>query len=239
MNLILLTNSDFHSDHLVRLQDERFQHIKNILRKEVGQPLTVGLLNGLLGQAVVQTINNNAVELYIELQYQPPKPLPLSVVLALPRPQMLKRIMQNIAEFGIKEVHLIHSQKVEKSFWQTPNLREESLQGYLELGLMQAKDTVLPSITMHKQFKPFVEGTLPKIIQNKQAFIAHPYQNQPMPAPSSEERVIVIGPEGGFTNYEVELIMQQGVTAFSMGPRIYKVENAVTILAAQLSTIAG
>lgn len=237
MNTILLKETDFVSSTSAILKDERFRHIRQILKAQVGDELSVGFINQQLGTGIISATDNDYVELTVTLNKQAPTPLPLTLVLALPRPQMLKRILQNAAEFGIKNIHLIHSQKVEKSFWQTPNLQPENIQNYFELGLSQAKDTILPKLQLHQQFKPFVEDTLPVLIQGKQALIAHPYCTTPIPAASSQERLIIIGPEGGFTDYEVEKIQQQGVEVFSMGERIYKVENAVTLLAAKLSLL--
>lgn len=237
MNIILLKPSDFINPTQVVLQDQRFQHIQRVLKSQTGDKLSIGLVNRQLGQGIVVDIDKNHCRLDITLTHNPPNPLPLSLILALPRPQMLKRILQNTTEFGIKDIHLIHSKKVEKSFWQTPNLHPENLHSYFELGLSQAKDTILPNLQLHQQFKPFVEDVLPQLIQGKQALIAHPYCSRPIPAASTQERLIIIGPEGGFTDYEVNLIQQQGVEAFSMGERIYKVENAVTLLTAKLSLL--
>jgi 16S rRNA (uracil1498-N3)-methyltransferase len=235
MNLILLTEADFISATTVAIHDERLSHIQQVLKSQVGDSLTVGKLNGLVGTGIITQLTDDAVELQISLTEEPPKPLPLTVVLALPRPQMLKRIVQNIAEFGIKELHLIHSQKVEKSFWQTPNLKPAALHQYLSQGLMQAKDTQLPNIYLHPQFKPFVEDVLPTLMNDKQALIAHPYTDTAIPERSEQPRLVMIGPEGGFTAYEVDLLIAQGVQPFHMGERIYRVENAVTLLAGLLS----
>jgi hypothetical protein len=56
-----------------------------------------------------------------------PRPLPLTVVLALPRPKMLRRILRALAEVGVKELHLINSYRVEKSYWQSPLLAPTAL----------------------------------------------------------------------------------------------------------------
>ena len=235
MNLLLLDEKDITGPNTAVISDERLQHVITVLSSKLGDTLSVGLINGNMGKALITALDTKALHLQFVLDKTPPAPLPLTVVLALPRPKMLRRIVHNIAEFGIKELHLIHSFKVEKSYWQTPWLDEAQLNAFLLNGLSEAKDTVLPKVFLHKRFKPFVEDTLPLIIDNKEAFIAHPYCNDPMPCASSNERVIVIGPEGGFTPYEVDLIRQQGVNAFHMGERIYKVENALTLLSGQLS----
>lgn len=238
LNLLLLDDADFINANTAKINDERLTHVLKILKSTVGDTLQVGKVNGLLGTAQITAIDNTALQLQVDLQQSPPPALPLCLVLALPRPQMLKRILQNIAEFGIKELHLIHSNKVEKSYWQTPNLQTDAIAERLKQGLSQAKDTVMPTVHLHPRFKPFVEDVLPKLIAEREAFIAHPYSAQTAPTASPQPRVLVVGPEGGFNDYEVQQIQQQGVQAFNMGPRIYKVENAVSLLSQQLSCLA-
>lgn len=236
MNLLLLTDNDFTRHDTAVINDSRLQHIQHVLGSQPGDTLTVGKLNGNTGTARIIAISEQHVALHVPpLQQAPPPALPLTVILALPRPKMLKRILHNIAEFGIKELHLIHSYKVEKSYWQTPWLQPGAIDNLLTQGLMQARDTVLPQVQLHRRFKPFTEDILPGIIAGQEAFIAHPYSPQPLPVASTAPRVIIIGPEGGFIPYEVQLIAQQGVQAVHMGERIYKVDNALTLLSSRLS----
>lgn len=235
MNLLLLEPADFINDTTACIQDNRLNHLLTVLESKVGDTLSAGLINGLCGKATVIAINGESATLNTHFDQQPPSALPLTVILALPRPKMLRRIFRNIAEFGIKELYLINTYKVEKSYWHTPALEADTIAGYLKDGLMQAKDTIMPTVHLKNRFKPFVEDELPAIIRNKEAFVAHPYHAESMPAPGNNPRVIIIGPEGGFIDYEITLLLQQGVKAVSMGERIYRVENALTLLSTQLS----
>lgn len=235
MNLLLLKENDFIAENVAKISGDRFKHIQSVLKSNAGDTLKVGLLNGMIGSAAITELSQDSVEIKTQITEQPPNPLPLTVILALPRPKMLKRILSNIAEFGVKELYLINSYKVEKSFWQTPVLNE--VERYLAQGLTQAKDTMLPAVHCKKLFRPFVEDELPEIIKGKEAFVAHPYQAEDMPEASLNQRVIVIGPEGGFIPFEIDLLQQAGCKAISMGERIYKVENALSILCHKLSSI--
>lgn len=235
MNLLLLEPADFFNDTSACIQGNRLNHLLTVLESKVGDTLSAGLINGPCGKATVIDINSESATLSTHFDQQPPLPLPLIVILALPRPKMLRRIFRNVAEFGIKELYLINTYKVEKSYWHTPVLEADTIAGYLKDGLMQAKDTIMPTVYLKNRFKPFVEDELPTIIRNKEAFVAHPYHAEAMPLASNNPRVIIIGPEGGFIDYEINLLLQQGVTAVSMGERIYRVENALTLLSTQLS----
>jgi len=188
----------------------------------------------LMGEGEVLEINDEFASLAISLHQAPPKKLPLSLVLALPRPKMLRRILRTIAELGVPELHLINSYRVEKSYWQSPVLKQGTLREYLLQGLEQSRDTQVPRVHHHHAFKPFVEDSLPGIIRGGDALLAHPGEHSPCPRHISGETLLVIGPEGGFIPYEVDKLQSAGCNVVSLGPRILRVENAVTSLLGRL-----
>jgi len=234
MNLILVDQQDFIDPNTVRLQDRRFEHIRHIHQAQLGQSLRVGLINGKMGSGLVLAIDDNSVTLNLDLNQEPPTALNLTLILALPRPKMLKRILQNVSALGVKDVYLINSYKVDKSYWSTPILQPEAAKTELQLGLEQAVDTSLPNLYLRKRFKPFVEDELGDIASNSRKLVAHPYQSQPSPNASDEKTTLVIGPEGGFIHYEVDKLQQLGFNSMSLGSRILKVETAIPVAIAKL-----
>ncbi len=239
MNLILLFDEDFNvdsslNDKVVVIRGRRLQHINSVHRAKVGDQLSVGKLNGLIGRGTVRSINEQQAVLEVCLDQQPPAPLPLTLILALPRPQMLKRTIQTIATMGVKRLILINSNRVEKSFWQTPVLNPESLHEHLLLGLEQAKDTQLPRIEFYKRFRPFIEDAAAEIIGDSRALVAHPGPYPDCPHKISEATTLAVGPEGGFVPYEIERFEEAGFSPISLGDRILKVETAIPVLLAKL-----
>ena len=237
MNLLILEKEDFTSATEVRISDRRHRHMLEVQNLKVGDSIRAGELNGLIGSARVVKIDTESVSLTVDLQKEPPKPLPATLLLALPRPKMLKRTFQTLAAMGVKEIYLINAYRVDKSYWSTPVLSDASIREHLILGLEQAGDTLLPTVHIRKRFKPFVEDELPSLAKGKRSLIAHPYNASLYPAPSDEETLITIGPEGGFIPYEVDLMQQQGLQAIHLGPRILRVETAVPALLSRLFPI--
>lgn len=234
MNLLLVSQSDFIAADRVRITDRRLQHLNTVNKASVGQSLRAGCLGGLQGQATLLSIDQNAAELQLILQDPPPAKLPLTLVLALPRPKMLRRILQTVASMGVNKLILINSYRVEKSFWQSPFLRTEAISEQLILGLEQARDTVVPEVILAKRFKPFVEDDLPAIVANSRGLIAHPGDYPECPRALSEPVTLAIGPEGGWIPYEVELLIKAGLKPVQLGERILRVETAVPALLARL-----
>ncbi len=234
MNLVLLFPDDFIDDTHVVLRGRRRDHILNVHRIQVGDDLSVGLANGPLGKGRVTAADNSAIQLSVTLTQPPPPALPLTLILALPRPKMLKRVLQTVAAMGVKKLILINSYRVEKSYWQTPILSENKLREHLILGLEQAKDTHLPEVTLRKRFKPFVEDELPAIAAGSRALVAHPGDFPPCPQSLTEQVTLAIGPEGGFIPYEIEKLNACGFDTVSLGARILRVETAIPVLLAKL-----
>jgi len=235
MNLVLIFNTDFIGENKVRLSDRRFKHIASILKAGQGQTLQVGLLNGLLGTGQITEISADHVELAVHLSTPPPQPVSITVILALPRPKMIRRIIQNIASIGVKELYFINSFHVEKSYWQSPALEPHAIREHLITGLEQGKDTVLPEVHLRKRFKPFIEDELPSIVKDAQTrLVAHPYDSQPCPQSIKTDTVIALGPEQGFSPYEIERFIDNKFSSISLGDRILKVEIALTFMLGKL-----
>lgn len=236
MNLILLSPDDFTSADVVTLRDERrVKHILNIQKVSPGDRLKVGLINGNTGEGLVSSVSDKQVSMRVSLTTPPPPASNISLILALPRPPMLKRILQTISTLGVKELVLLQSARVDKSYWQTPQLRDEKIHEELILGLEQARDTRLPQIHFARRFRPFVEDSLQELLGSRQGFIAHPYAQQVSPHNVTHETVLAIGPEGGFLEKEVEAFCERGFEGITLGPRILRVETAVTYLLGRFS----
>ena len=219
---------------LITVRDQRLRHLREVLGAQPGDSLRVGELHGLMGRGEVRSIDRHRATISVNLDTPPPPKLPLVLVLALPRPKMLRRILRAVAEFGVAELHLIHSYRVEKSYWQTPVLAAQAMDEFLLLGLAQSRDTVPPAVHCQRRFKPFVEDVLPGLVEGRQGLLAHPEEHPACPRGVDGEALLVIGPEGGFIPYEVEKLSAAGCRPVSLGPRILRVENALTSLLGRL-----
>jgi len=235
MNLLLLLPDDFISSDRVQIRGRRLQHLNKVIKAKSGDALKAGLLNGGIGRAEILTLNNDVAELRVDLCDTPPPSLPLNLILALPRPKMLRRILQAATSLGIKQIHLIGSWRVEKSYWQSPFLAADKIHEQLILGLEQAIDTQLPEVHLHPYFKPFVEDELNTIAGSSTRLVAHPSANAAMPSQAQQAVTLAIGPEGGFIPYEIEKFAELGFSAVSLGPRILTVEVAVSSLISRLA----
>lgn len=234
MNLLLLEESDFFSETRARVSGRRHRQLVEVIRAEPGKRCKAGLLNGKVGTAEVLAIDADAAELAVTLDSAPPPKLPVTLIAALPRPKTFLKVLHTATVMGAGRLFFIESWKVDKSYWSTPLIEPESVREQILLALEQAGDTVPPQVEFRRRFKPFVEDELADIAAGSFAVAGHPAAERQLPHRLTGETTLVIGPEGGFTDYEIGLLAAHGVTPMSFGPRIMRTEFAVTAILARI-----
>ncbi|MBJ8418202.1 16S rRNA (uracil(1498)-N(3))-methyltransferase [Acinetobacter courvalinii] len=234
MNIVLLEPEQIAGSDAWKIESPRqLQHLRQHLDLKIGDTLKVGIRQGPRYLSEVLEISEQHILVKpVRLETVPEK-LPVHLILALPRPKVLRRIIMDAVTIGVERISLIHSYRVDKSYWQTPFLQQ--LDDYVTLGLEQAGDTIAPEIQLYKRFKPFVEDVLPTWINTERpAYVAHPYAEQYMPYAIQQGCSLIIGPEGGFIPYEVDLLKKNGCQAMSIGNRILRTETAVSNILGRL-----
>jgi len=219
----------------VELRGRRARHVIQVLRGQPGQRVRVGALGGRLGHAVVASLSDDGVALEsIELDTEPPAALPVTLCVALPRPKSLRRVLHAATTLGVKRIVLLESWRVDKSYWQSPLLTPEAIRSVLILGLEQAVDTILPTVEIQRRFRPFVEDDVPALIQGTTAVVAHPGSAESIPAEMPGPMTLFVGPDRGFTPFEIDLLTSNGVSPRRLGPRVLRVDEAVPALLGRL-----
>src|SRR5690625_4611528 len=220
--------------------DRRIQHLRTVLNTQEGDSVEAGVLQGRMGRATLLTQDEQYWHFQFQPKNAPPMPLPTTLIVALPRPKMLRRVLIDAISLGIKHIILLNSYKVEKSYWQTPRLQDKQLNELVRLSLEQAKDTQPPLIEIKKRIKPIIEYELINNLNNKRCYLLHPGNNSylpTLPAADTSHAIIAIGPEGGWNDYEVARFIEAGFNPFSLGQRILRVETAVPAAVGRLTEL--
>jgi len=241
MNLVLLRAGDFAppgpggGGGRARLAGRRLEHVLRVHRAKAGGTLRVGLLGGRMGAGRVVSIDASALEMDVELDGDPPPKLPLTLIVGLPRPKALDRIVAAAASLGAARIVLLNAWKVEKSYWGSPRLSEANLLHQRILGLEQAADTVLPELRLERLFAPFVRDALPALAEGSARLLAHPGAGAPCPHGVEGPCTLAIGPEGGFVPGEVAALEGAGFSPVSLGARALRVETALAAAVGRVS----
>lgn len=229
MNVILLPKTAFKDDTAIINNPTQLNHIHAVLKASVGDGLKIGELGGRLGTGIIKSLDGQSCVLdNITLNTDLPPKLGVTVILALPRPKVLRRLIMDMTAFGVDRIILINSVRTDKSYWGSPLLGK--IDDFILEGLQQGIDTVAPKVIFAKRFKPFVQDELPALIKDKTALVFHPYADESFTeftALHALPDVIIIGAEGGFVPYEIDLLASVGVQAVTLGSRILRTESAV------------
>jgi RsmE family RNA methyltransferase len=241
MNRILFEKSEI-TDGVAEFSGERAAHIVEVLHSEVGDTVKTGELDGKIGTGVVEKIESveskdgNGYVIRLELSHTGESLQPWAdLILAPPRPRVFKRLLPQLAAMGVGDIVLVGAKKVEKAFWGATVLKEENYRPLLVDGLMQSGTTIVPRLELRRNFVRFIREELDSLYPDSTRIVAHPYNAEPIGEPPQGRLLIAIGPEGGWTDEEVELLKSKGFQCRSLGGRILRTDTATVALLAKLN----
>jgi RsmE family RNA methyltransferase len=244
MNLILLFPEDFVAEAVVRLTDYRATHIREIHRAPVGKNLRVGLAGGGIGEGKVLRIDDHSVELEVKVPEGRPETPRISLVLALPRPQTLKKVLEGVGAMGVRNLTLINTERVQKSFFSSKLLKDDAWMHHLRLGMEQGSNTYLTEVTVRPSFSEFFKEAWDAIPKKEIKLMTHPTTERTLwdtdiakPHPRGRQILCAVGPEGGWLEGEVKQFEANGFEIISLGNTIHRVENAVMAMLAQIELL--
>lgn len=241
MNRILFEKSEI-TDGVVECTGARAAHIVEVLNSEVGDTVKTGELDGKIGTGVIKKIecvegkDSNSYIVKIELTHSDESLKPwVDLILAPPRPRVFKRLLPQLAAMGVGDIVLVGAKKVEKAFWGATVLKEENYRPLFVDGLMQSGTTIVPRLELRRNFVRFIREELDSLYPDSTRIVAHPYNAEPIGEPPQGRLLIAIGPEGGWTDEEVELLKSKGFQCRSLGGRILRTDTATIALLAKLN----
>ncbi len=150
----------------------------------------------------------------------------------------MKRLWPQLAAMGLRRLFLTKASRVEKGYFDARIYQPEHFRPLLLEGLQQACDTRLPEVSFHRRLKIFLEDELDALTPGSSRLLAHPGKAPRLrdTLPSGPESVLLaVGPEGGWTPYELDLLQAHRFTPVSLGPRILRTDTACVALLALIA----
>jgi 16S rRNA (uracil1498-N3)-methyltransferase len=234
VNLILLDGRDGLDSRRVTLSDARAAHLLNVLKVAPGQAVRIGLLDGPLGKGIVESAGDGRVTMRCVFDTDVPRRPRVDVLLALPRPKVMRRLWAQLAAMGVGQIILTNAERVERYYFDSHVVAEACYRPLLVEGLQQAGDTRLPIVSIHRQFKVLVEDHLHALFGEGIRLVADPRGTTSIGSAVGEHReeriLLAIGPEGGWNGFELELLQAHGFGRVSVGPRMLRVDTACIAL---------
>lgn len=250
VNLVLLEPDELGDDGTVRLTGARAAHVSTVLKAVVGDTVRVGVVDGPRGQGTVEAVETTDVRLRCTFERDTPLRPAVDLLLALPRPKVMRRLWAQLAALGVGRIVLTNAARVERHYFDTHVLAPEEIRAWLIEGLQQARDTRVPLVTIHKQFRVLVEDEIERLCPDTVRIVADPSSDVSIAArlratvpgapplvppraahPAQAGRVLLaIGPEGGWNAFELSLLASRGFAAVGLGPRTLRSDTACVAL---------
>jgi len=236
MNRILFGAEEVLADGTVVLSDGRAEHIRQVLGAQPGRSVKTGFLDGLAGTSRIVEMDGDRVRLQPE-HTQPVAEPWFDLLLAAPRPKVLKRLWPQLAALGVGRVVVVNAFKVEKCYFSSQWLDPAHFRPLLIEGLMQAGLTRVPEVLVRPRFKPFVEDELEALFPGTLRLLAHPGAQRSFfeSADFHSRPLLAVGPEGGWTEYELKTLQAFGFRLFSLGERTLRTDTACVALISVLA----
>jgi 16S rRNA (uracil1498-N3)-methyltransferase len=241
LNLILLEPGEVDAAGDITLTGPRARHLLTVLRVAPGAHVRVGVIDGPRGSATVQSSGNASVTLRCAFDPDAPERPRADLLLALPRPKIMRRLWAQLAASGVGRIILTNAARVERDYFDAHILTPACYRPLLVEGLQQARDTRVPAVSIHKRFKVLVEDELDGLFEaDGLRLVADPSAQTSVSAAIGEHArraantriLIAIGPEGGWNSFEIELLDAHGFQPVGMSPRTLRTDTACVALLA-------
>jgi 16S rRNA (uracil1498-N3)-methyltransferase len=241
VNLILLESGEVGAGGDVTLSGARARHLLTVLRVTPGDHVRVGVIDGPRGAATVRSSGNASVTLRCIFEAETPERPRVDLLLALPRPKVMRRLWAQVSASGVGRIILTNAERVERDYFDAHILAPAGYRPLLIEGLQQARDTRVPDVSIHKRFRVLVEDELDGLFDvdglrlvadpSAQQSVVHTVTAHVRGAP--DRRILIaIGPEGGWNAFEIALLQAHGFHAVGMGPRTLRTDTACIALLA-------
>ena len=218
----------------LQLDAERSNYVCRVMRLKAGQFLRCFDGNGSQFDAEILSASSKACRLRINkiIQYVPPPPNKLSVGFSLLKGQAQDRALAQSVELGVTHIYLFASQFSNVKL--NPERLEKKISHWHRVIIAaaeQCNQSHLPALTI---------TTLVDLFDQHQSVIAL-VPNQPtLPTNLPKgDRLVLIGPEGGWSNEELALFTQQNCEEYGLGPRILRAETVPAVALALVQQAQG
>jgi 16S rRNA (uracil1498-N3)-methyltransferase len=238
MNSLIVFADEGWETGIITLRGARARQIFYANDFAIGQDISVARLGGAKAKARVIQYSADLVELSVG-DISPSLMLrPIDLVIGLSRPQTTKKIVQAAVMSGVRSLHFVHTASGEKSYLDSHLLRPECLEQEVVKALEQTGEGLYPSIHVHRSFFALRDQVLDSLGSGQRhlrlvAAPGEPLISAAALAERSEALVLAVGSEAGWSDLELSMLKERGFVGVGLGPRIVRVEVALSFLLGQ------
>ncbi|WP_166424775.1 16S rRNA (uracil(1498)-N(3))-methyltransferase [Paraglaciecola sp. 20A4] len=228
-----------HSDQELELTPEASNHVANVLRSKIGQPVVLfnGDGNEYSGEFVDVSKRKVRVQIDTKISISVESPLPIHLGQSVSRGDRMDLVLQKSVELGVSEITPLLTErcgvKLDEQRWQKKHAQWQKI---IIAACEQCGRNVLPKLHMPIEFQSWIN-------QSTQALrlTLHPRADKSFRHINvGKDGVrLLIGPEGGFSDQEIYQTEQGGFQTVQLGPRVLRTETAAITAISALQAIYG
>ena len=203
------------------LSEETSRHVIQVLRKQKDDQLS--LTNGKGQTHLTQIIQPNKKSTTVNIlstSFTPPPSPRISIALSLIKNKVrFEWFLEKATEIGVQQIIPMICERTEKE-----TFRLERMNNILISAMLQSNQSWLPQLS-----PPVYYSDILKSSNHPNKFIAHCLENEKKNLGEimrSGDRIILIGPEGDFTQQEIDLAVQSNFTPVTLGHTRLRTETA-------------
>ena len=220
MNIVLLEKDE----RTLSRGDERFQHIRKVLHKGVGDSFHCGIVNSFEGNARIVSLSDEEMELEFTPSFDSSALYPLTVIVAQVRPICMKRILREAVSMGVEKLILPISDLGEKSYSSSSLYRDGEYRSILLDGAAQSGKTGVSECILTEGVEKAIEeaGEGEKLLMDNVIGAV----NLSSLSLQGKRVILAIGPERGWSERERDIVLSSGFSPVLLGSRILRTETA-------------
>jgi 16S rRNA (uracil1498-N3)-methyltransferase len=211
-------------NHEVWLDEETARHVLQVLRMRTGDKLQLTNGRGTLAEAFIATAEKKKCSVFVEYAITHTAPQPaLHLGIAFTKNNSRNEwLLEKATELGVNSIIPLLAERSEKE-----HFRYDRFKNIITSALLQSQQFHLPLLTERLTLTNAIEqfaGTKQKLVAHCMPSLKRTPLHEAMKP--GEDTVILIGPEGDFTEEEAGQCASAGYTAVSMGVNRLRTETA-------------
>ena len=227
-------------DDVAIIEGDDVKHIYKVLRLEEGQEISINNCEGEEYLGVIEEIDKKQVRVSLKEKRNLNNESPIDIYLyqGLPKSVKMDLIAQKATELGVKEITPVITERVVvktevKEFKKVDRWQRIALEA-----CKQSKRSLIPKIGTPIEFEDLMHNI------EAMDLVVVPYENEEgfgiknlvskIDVRAIKSVAIIIGPEGGFEEFEIERLKNSGAHIVTLGPRILRTETAGFVCASLL-----
>ncbi len=210
----------YHAGEKFSYCGDYFHHLKNVIRLRPGEKVLLLNGEGLIAESICVDIGKKSALFQVRLKALK-KRNGRECIISQIKKESMELALRAAVETGVESIQIVKT-----DYSQNFKINVERLEKLLISSMLQANSPFLPKVVFHNSFEDFIKKFKRKILFFDNSIVNNS-QNLEIDNYLKMSPVIMIGPEGGFSKKEKEIISKNNYVSLAFDSPIMRAENAL------------